>query len=211
MIPAPTRSLSKKEIADLHEWVESGGQLIMTVGSDRSLTNRDLLASFQFYEEKIPLSAIPPEVVQAVRQERPEDEILQAAAEQRDGFGYYVFDVKRGNEKFELLVHPKAGSVLAEKRHTQESWQAALVEARGSAAHADGILQGAVCRFWILPMLRAISFGLADPMQRSVCGGGGEQSEQRGGFAADHVAVGRKGPRLPDRRLGICHQPESGE
>ncbi len=136
VMPAPTRALSATERKTLHDWVAAGGQLVMTVGWDRYEANRDLLADFKFYIGKIPLDALPPEVVEAVRAAKPGYEIVQAAAEQRDGFGYYVFDVKRNGEYFELLVHPKAGTremegakqILAEKKHTRESWREAVIK-----------------------------------------------------------------------------------
>lgn len=136
VMPAPTRALSATERKTLHDWVSTGGQLVMTVGWDRYEANRELLADFKFYIGKIPLDALPPEVVEAVRTAKPGYEIVQAAAEQRDGFGYYVFDVKKDGDYFELLVHPKAGTremegtkqILAEKKHTRESWREAVIK-----------------------------------------------------------------------------------
>jgi len=136
VMPAPTKALTASERAELKAWVQEGGTLIMTVGWDRYNLNRQLLADFDFYEEKIPLSDFPPEVIEAVRNAKPGYEILQGAGEQRDGYGYYVFDVRKGNETLELLVHPKAGSpdmkgskeVLAETKHTPETYQQALIK-----------------------------------------------------------------------------------
>ena len=128
VIPAPTRPLSKTERMDLKKWVQNGGTLIMTIGWDRYLPNRELLADFKFYLERIPFDAVPPEIMRAVQLAHPRDEIINVGVDQRNGFGYYVFDVKRGERKLELLIHPTDGTTVAETEHTPHSWQEAMVK-----------------------------------------------------------------------------------
>jgi hypothetical protein len=48
VIPAPTRSLTQREIQTLYQWADAGGSLVMTVGWDRYGPNRELLHAFGF-------------------------------------------------------------------------------------------------------------------------------------------------------------------
>jgi len=138
VMPAPTRALSKQERANLKEWVSNGGKLILTVGWDRYESNRQLLADYGFYLEKIPLDAFPTEVVEAVRKAKPGYEILDGGVNSE---GVYVFDVRSVNGKygeglpqnaFEITVHPEDFHVT-EKTHTLESLHHAMV-LRGAIA-----------------------------------------------------------------------------
>ena len=135
VLPAPTKPLTESQLDALQKWVNAGGALIMTVGWDRYLTNRELLARFKFYEEKIPGEAVPKIVMEEVKRERPGYEILNVGVDQREGYGYYVFDALSGGKRVELLIHPSPEAtpqtgkrVIAEREHTPQSWQEAMVK-----------------------------------------------------------------------------------
>src|SRR5204863_1544407 len=117
------------------------GTLIMTVGWDRYLGNRDLLADFKFYLEKIPFDAVPPDIMRAVRTAHPRDEIINVGVDQRNGFGYYVFDVKRGERRLELLIHPTDGVPSVEAENTAQSWQEAVVTRGDLPPASPGLLK----------------------------------------------------------------------
>jgi hypothetical protein len=112
VVPAPTRAYSKAERATLSEWVENGGTLILTVGWDRYEPNRELLADFQFYLEKIPTEAFPEDVVAAARASKPGYEIIDAGV---TGQGLYAFDMRKGTQAVEVQVHPETRQYYAEK------------------------------------------------------------------------------------------------
>jgi len=127
VMPAPTRALSRGEREALKDWVDGGGQLVMTVGWDRYAPNRDLLADYGYYLEKIPLDQFPPEVVAAVRRARPGYEIVDGGVGVQNNLGCYVFDVRKGDEAFEVSVSIDGNAILEEREHTPDSLHHATV------------------------------------------------------------------------------------
>jgi hypothetical protein len=61
VMPAPTKSLTTEEIADLKDWVKAGGKLVVTIGWDRYGPNRELLNAFGFDVGGSANPRLPPE------------------------------------------------------------------------------------------------------------------------------------------------------
>ena len=118
-MPAPTRSVSKAERETLKEWVKAGGTLVMTVGWDRYLSNRDLLADFKFYEEKIPLAAKIISELQA--------ECAKAGA------AFYLAGFKGDKKRLQSLSGPETKLLLADIDTSK--WPAALERHWRPAGH----------------------------------------------------------------------------
>jgi hypothetical protein len=136
VMPAPTRSLSPNEIQGLKEWVGKGGTLVMTLGWDRYEPNRELLAAFKFYLEKIPLEAIEKdddggEAVKFLRGQKLGWEILDVGVDRTTDYGgVYVFDIRNGAQSAQVVVGVKEGrwTILKEDAHTEESLHAGLLK-----------------------------------------------------------------------------------
>jgi hypothetical protein len=126
VLTAPTKPLTAKERQTLRDYVSAGGELVMTIGWDRYESNRDLLADFGYYLEKIPLSAIPPDVVDAARRAKADYEILDVGVGAAANQGCYIFDLQKGDDAWEVYVSVNGG-VLEQRQHTRDSLHHAMV------------------------------------------------------------------------------------